>query len=213
MSNLILAAMKKLSKLGTTILFIIFCLTFCTKETDQIKKEPADFLVTSLSHDSDYLRIVEENYVIVQHLVNQIKEKSISLEALTRCDSETVFKLIGLSQEQFYDYSQLVYESTFNLEKKYNLSSYNDAELQDIFNEATPYRRITLNKSQGSCQDQFEADFDEFHANYDSGIIICGIIALRTGLGGLIACNAANVYRTCLAAAEAIDSYYLCLEN
>ena len=64
-----------------------------------------------------------------------------------------------------------------------------------------------------ACDDQFEADFNRIHEEYDSGVVTCLVVGAVTGGTGLIPCNAANVYSTTVKLAKAIDDHTLCSLN
>lgn len=62
------------------------------------------------------------------------------------------------------------------------------------------------------CQEQFEDDFHEIHAAYDTNTAWCVAIAIYfANPATFVACQSWNIYTTCLAVANAIDDYNNCM--
>jgi len=200
--------MKKSLLTPIGIGFLIFCLTFCSKENYHKN------IALSISEDPAFINIIESNHLFIEKIVTQITNKNITREQVLECDDKEILDFLRISDREIMEYSQNILEKIEYLENKFNISKLKEDQIEMIVREVSSYKIGFTRKAEvDPCQDQFEADFNEFHENYDNGIIYCAIISLRTGLTGLIACNALNVYRTCLAAAEAIDRYNECLVN
>lgn len=152
--------------------------------------------------------MIEINYNLIENALAAIKKKELKSDELLCMSEDQVLDVVGIS-DQFAYYSESVYKKINLLESNYKMSKLNEDEINSII-ELYYFKKDIASLKGGECEDQFQEDFDRIHLSFDRGVIICGIVALRTSLTGLVACNATNVYKTCLDMATAIDRYYEC---
>lgn len=183
-------------------------------------------IVSQLKTDSDFIIFFENSRSLKETIFLKLTEggdKDLTSKISNASSlSDIMFDLdINQSVLDDLDHQSKLLVEKLNLRYPY-LQERMDNEITDLFQlalessdrEKEPLLEVTrLTVNEDECDEDFEEDFHRIHDEYDAGVAVCLVVAMRTGLGGLIACNAGNVYRTASGVAKSIDKHTLCKEE
>jgi hypothetical protein len=204
--------MKKTIFIQISFIALLLFLTFCSKDQGLEIVETNDNIAEMISSDPAWIELSANNYMFIDRTVTILKSKINKLDNLNTIDENMITDYLGYSDQEINTYAVSILNNIKILDSKYNLQKLNPSQIEKLTCDLSNYSMREV-KSAGICEDQFEEAFDDLHATYDSGVKLCAIVTLATGGGGFIPCNAVNIYKACMSAAEAIDEYNACIDN
>jgi len=216
-------SMKTKSLIVIAIL-IIGILASCQDENEYLRSDAE--LIQALKADVEFQDFFREarsiRLTLTEKLMNLNSKEGLN-NVRNSTNLEEVALHLGLGNNFFKELDDRSKNITdllsirypeFNLKTQEELSSMVYASITFDYNSENLVHSNLRNAGvNDACDEQFEADFNRIHASYDSGIRTCLVVGLATAGAGLIPCNAANVYRTLVDLADAMDAHTLCKQK
>ncbi len=184
-------------------------------------------IFNEVNSDEISIELFQDYLFMMNEIKDAIQQKGLTSEQIGKASStEELNDLLGLHSGQIHEMYDNILEKNVMLIEKYNLYSYSDIELNEVFSNSnyetirsqfevysTP-RVKTRNESNNStdpCQEAFEEAFREIHNDFDRRVKQCLIMLLTpAGVGGAVACESWNIYNTAMAIAKATDKFNSC---